>query len=119
MIHGQQIGHTIGYPTANIEVAEEFKLIEKSGVYATFADIDGKSYASMTYIGKRPTMQDNKPQSIETHIFSFTKDIYGEEIKLRFVDFVRDDVRFEDITALKEQLDKDKSNIINILNQTV
>ena len=115
VIHGQQVGHSIGYPTANIDVAEEFQLIEKQGVYATFAEIEGKSYPAMTYIGKRPTLHDNRPQSIETHIINYDKDIYGKEIKLRFVDFVREDIKFDDTESLKNQIDKDKLNIINIL----
>ena len=119
VVHGQNVGHTIGYPTANIDVPEEFQIIEKPGVYATFVEIDGKSYPAMTYIGKRPTMHDNKPQSIETHILGFDKVIYGKEIKLRFVDFVRGDIKFDDTEALKRQIDKDKSNIINILNSKV
>ena len=119
VIHGQQVGHKIGYPTANIEVAEEFQLIEKPGVYATFVDFDGRSYPAMTYIGKRPTLHDNRPQSIESHIINFDKDIYDKEIKLRFVDFVREDIKFDNTEELKNQIDKDKSNIINILNQIV
>lgn len=119
VVHGQQVGQKMGYPTANLEVAEEFQLIEKPGVYATFVDYDGHSYPAMTYIGKRPTMQDNRPQSIESHIINFDKDIYGKEIKLRFVDFVREDIKFDNTESLKQQIDKDKLNIINILNQIV
>ena len=117
VVHGQQVGHEIGYPTANIEVAEEFKLIERQGVYATFVDIEGHSYPSMTYIGKRPTMHDNRPQSIETHIIGFDKDLYDKEIKIRFVDFVRDDKKFDNFEALKRQIMADEQIIINILNK--
>ncbi len=116
VIKGQQVGHKIGFPTANIEVAKEFQLIEKQGVYATFVDVGGKSYPAMTYIGKRPTLHDNRPQSIESNIINFDEDIYGKEIKVRFVDFVRDDIKFDDTEALKNQIEKDKLNIINILN---
>ena len=119
VIHGQQVGHKMGYPTANIDVAEEFQLIEKPGVYATFVDFEGKSYPSMTYIGKRPTMHDNRPQSIETHIINFDKDIYDQEIKIRFVDFVRDDEKFNNFEALKRQISIDEQTIINILNKKV
>ena len=70
----------------------------------------------MTYIGKRPTLHDNRPQSIESNIINFDEDIYGKEIKVRFVDFVRDDIKFDDTEALKNQIEKDKLNIINILN---
>jgi riboflavin kinase/FMN adenylyltransferase len=117
VVHGQQVGHKMGYPTANIEVAEEFQLIEKQGVYATFAEIDGKSYPAMTYIGKRPTMEDNRPQSIETHIISFDGTLYDKEIKIRFVDFVRDDKKFDNFEALKRQIGIDEQIIINILNK--
>ena len=116
VVKGQQVGHKIGFPTANIEVAEEFQLIEKQGVYATFVDFDGKSYPAMTYIGKRPTLHDSRPQSIESNIINFNGDLYGKEIKVRFVDFVRDDKKFDDTEALKNQIEKDKLNIINILN---
>ena len=116
VVKGQQVGHKIGFPTANIEVAEEFQLIEKQGVYATFVDFDGKSYPAMTYIGKRPTLHDSRPQSIESNIINFNGDLYGKEIKVRFVDFVREDKKFDDTEALKNQIEKDKLNIINILN---
>ena len=116
VIRGQQIGHKLGYPTANIDIKDEFKLIERQGVYATIAHVDGESYPSMTYIGKRPTMHDDRPQSIETHIFNFDKDIYDKEIKISFVDFVRDDKKFDNFEALKQQLAADEQTIINILN---
>lgn len=117
VVHGQRIGHDLGYPTANIDVAEEFQLIEKPGVYATFVDTDGRSYPSMTYIGKRPTMHDNRPQSIETHIINFDNNLYDKEIKIRFVEFVRDDKKFDNFEALKHQIDIDEQTIINILNK--
>ena len=119
VVHGQQVGHKMGYPTANIEVAKEFQLIERQGVYATFVDFDGKSYPSMTYIGKRPTMHDNRPQSIETHIIGLEKNLYDKEIKIRFVDFVRDDEKFDNFEALKRQIGIDEQRIINILNKIV
>lgn len=119
VIHGQRVGHKMGYPTANIEVAEEFQLIEKPGVYATFVDFDGHAYPAMTYIGKRPTMHDNRPQSIETHIISFDRDLYDKEIKIRFVDFVRDDKKFDNFEALKQQIGADEQTIINILNKKI
>ena len=73
----------------------------------------------MTYIGKRPTMHDNRPQSIETHIINFDKDIYDQEIKIRFVDFVRDDEKFNNFEALKRQISIDEQTIINILNKKI
>ncbi|MBR6439335.1 MAG: bifunctional riboflavin kinase/FAD synthetase [Bacteroidales bacterium] len=119
VVHGQQVGQKMGYPTANIDVAEEFQLIERQGVYATFAEIDGKSFPAMTYIGKRPTMHDERPQSIETYIIGFDGNLYDKEIKIRFVDFVRDDKKFDNFEALKHQIDIDKQQIINILNKKI
>ena len=119
VVHGQQVGQKMGYPTANIDVAEEFQLIERQGVYATFAEIDGKSFPAMTYIGKRPTMHDERPQSIETYIIGFDGNLYDKEIKIRFVDFVRDDKKFDNFEALKHQINIDKQQIINILNKKI
>ena len=119
VVHGQQVGHKMGYPTANIEVAEEYQIIEKPGVYATFVDFGGRSYPAMTYIGKRPTMHDNRPQSIEAHILNFEKNLYDKEIKIRFVDFVRDDKKFDNFEALKQQIGADEQTIINILNKKI
>ena len=119
VVHGQQVGQKMGYPTANIDVAEEFQLIERQGVYATFAEIDRKSFPAMTYIGKRPTMHDERPQSIETYIIGFDGNLYDKEIKIRFVDFVRDDKKFDNFEALKHQIDIDKQQIINILNKKI
>ena len=119
VVHGQQVGHKMGYPTANIEVAEEYQIIEKPGVYATFVDFGGQSYPAMTYIGKRPTMHDNRPQSIEAHILNFEKNLYDKEIKIRFVDFVRDDKKFDNFEALKQQIGADEQTIINILNKKI
>lgn len=117
VVHGQEVGHKLGYPTANLEVADEFKLIEKPGVYATLAEIDGKPYHAMTYIGSRPTLQDNRPQSIETHVINYEKNLYDKEIKIRFVDFVRNDKKFDNFDALKHQIDIDEQTITNILNK--
>ena len=68
---------------------------------------------------KRPTMHDNRPQSIEAHIISFDRDLYDKEIKIRFVDFVRDDKKFDNFEALKQQIGADEQTIINILNKKI
>ena len=119
VVHGKRIGHEMGYPTANIDVKDEFKLIERQGVYATIAHVGGNDYPSMTYIGKRPTMHDNRPQSIETHIINFDSDVYDKEMKISFVDFVRDDKKFDNFEASKQQIAIDEQTIINILNKKV
>lgn len=117
VVHGMGLGRQMGYPTANLEVALEYRLIEKPGVYATFVDFDGKTMPAMTYIGRRPTVNDNRPATIESHLIGFDGDLYGKQLTLRFVDRVRDEKRFNGLDELKRQINIDEQTIINILNK--
>ena len=114
--HGDSIGRTLGSPTANISIKPEYQLIEKTGVYATIAKVDGKDYPSMTYIGRRPTISNGLPTSTETYIMDFDGDLYGKEILVTFVDRVRDEMTFDNLERLKSQIQEDKTNIIRILS---
>lgn len=114
--HGDSIGRTLGFPTANISIKPEYQLIEKTGVYATIAKVDGKDYPSMTYIGRRPTISNGLPTSTETYIMDFDGDLYGKEILVTFVDRVRDEMTFDNLERLKSQIQEDKTNIIRILS---
>ena len=114
--HGDSIGRTLGFPTANISIKPEYHLIEKTGVYATIAKVDGKDYPSMTYIGRRPTISNGLPTSTETYIMDFDGDLYGKEIRVTFVDRVRDEMTFDNLERLKSQIQEDKANIIRILS---
>ena len=114
--HGDSIGRTLGFPTANISIKPEYQLIEKAGVYATIARVDGKDYPSMTYIGRRPTISNGLPTSTETYIMDFDGDLYGKEIRVTFVDRVRDEMTFDNLERLKSQIQEDKANIIRILS---
>ena len=114
--HGDSIGRTLGFPTANISIKPEYQLIEKAGVYATIARVDGKDYPSMTYIGRRPTISNELPTSIETYIMDFDGDLYGKEIRVTFIDRVRDEMTFDKLERLKSQIQEDKANIIKILS---
>lgn len=114
--HGDSIGRTLGFPTANISIKPEYQLIEKTGVYATIAKVDGKDYPSMTYIGRRPTISNGLPTSTETYIMDFNGDLYGKEIRVTFVDRVRDEMTFDNLERLKSQIQEDKANIIRILS---
>ena len=114
--HGDSIGRTLGFPTANISIKPEYQLIEKTGVYATIAKVDGKDYPSMTYIGRRPTISNGLPTSTETYIMDFDGDLYGKEILVTFVDRVRDEMTFDNLERLKSQIQEDKANIIRILS---
>ena len=115
VVSGNKIGREIGYRTANIEVEREFRLIETSGVYATYVDYEGKEYKSMTYIGKKPTVNNDEVENIEVHLFDFDGDLYDKEIKVRFVKRVRGEQKFESLDALKKQIQIDEKNIREIL----
>ena len=114
VVHGDGIGRTIGYPTANIKVDNEYKLIAANGVYASRVEYKGNIYGGMTNIGFRPTI--NKSSlTIEVNIFDFDIDIYDETITIYFVDRLRNEVKFDNLEALKTQLATDKINAIKIL----
>ena len=115
VVSGKKIGREIGYRTANIDVEKEFRLIETSGVYATYVDYEGKEYKSMTYIGKKPTVNNDEIENIEVHLFDFDGDLYDKEIKVRFVKRVRGEQKFESLDALKKQIQIDEKNIKEIL----
>lgn len=114
VVRGQSIGHNLGFPTANIEVEDEYKLIAAVGVYACRVYYGNKEYKGMSNIGHRPTI-DHGDLTIEVNIFDFNKPIYGEEITITFVQRMRDEHKFENIEALKEQLAKDKIEALRIL----
>lgn len=119
VVRGQSIGHNLGFPTANIEVADEYKLIAAVGVYACRVHCDDNVYKGMSNIGYRPTIEKENPENnvitIEVNIFDFNKVIYGKEITISFVKRMRDEHKFENIEALKEQLNKDKTHALKIL----
>ncbi len=114
VVRGNAIGHELGFPTANIKIPNEFKLIAANGVYACRALIDGKMYKGMSNIGVRPTI-DHGDLTIEINIFDFDQDIYGKAITIFFVDRLRDEKKFENLEALKEQLVRDKKHSLSIL----
>jgi len=114
VIKGNQIGKKIGFPTANIDLENDFKLIPSIGVYAIKVCYKQNIYNAMLNIGIRPTLNINK-LSIEAHIFDFDEDIYGEYLSLFFVDKIRDEQRFNNLDELVEQLKKDKITACKIL----
>ena len=110
VVEGNQIGRTIGFPTANIEIEDKYKLIAAGGVYACEIEYKGKMFSGMGNIGTRPTIGINGLVT-EVHIFDFNEDIYNKEIRIIFVDRIRDEVKFKGLEALKEQLSKDRENV--------
>jgi riboflavin kinase/FMN adenylyltransferase len=106
VVEGNRRGREIGFPTANLETSNE--LVPPNGVYATTLELDGIVHASMTNIGVRPTFGDNTQTTIETHVLGFEGDLYGRQVRLAFVQRLRDERRFDDVDGLKAQIEADK-----------
>lgn len=106
VIDGKKLGRTIGYPTANLEI-DELKLLPKKGAYIVEAYVKDKFYKGMLSIGNNPTVNGEK-LTIEVYILDFDQDIYGEEITLKFRDFLHEQIKFDGIEKLIERLDEDK-----------
>ena len=106
VIHGKKLGRTIGFPTANLEINDK-KVIPKKGVYYTNVDIEGKIFKGITSVGNNPTVN-GKELTIETYILDFNNNIYEKEIKVYFIDRIRDEIKFNNIDELTKQLKKDK-----------
>lgn len=115
VVRGQQIGSEIGFPTANLEIIQEHKLIPPNGIYAVQVIHQKNRYQGMLYIGDRPTLKTFHNRTIEVNIFEFNKDIYGDKLKLELIAFIREDQKFEDLEGLKVQLGKDKEAAITVL----
>jgi riboflavin kinase/FMN adenylyltransferase len=116
VIKGKQLGRTIGYPTANIEVENSYKLIPQDGVYAVWVWYNKARFGGMLNIGNNPTIKD-KGRSIEVNIFDFEKEIYTENLKIEFVNKLRNEEKFDGLDPLKNQLHLDKQNALAILNK--
>lgn len=115
VVDGAKIGRELGYPTANVYVDREYRLIESPGVYATYIEIDKIIYKSMTYIGNKPTLDKDEKESVEVHIFDFNDDIYGKYVKIRFVKKIREEQKFKDLETLKHQIQIDEKEIRELL----
>lgn len=116
VVDGKKLGHKIGFPTANIDPQESYKLVPKDGVYAVKVDVDDKRYLGMLNIGIRPTVNnqlDNR--SIEVHILDFDKDIYYKNITIHFYKRIRNEQFFASLDELKAQLANDKQAVIDLL----
>ena len=107
VIEGKKLGRTIGYPTANIEIPESYKLIPKIGVYAVTTIIGEKRYSGMMNIGFNPTVEGTK-LSVEVNIFDFVKDIYGDILQVEILHRIRDEKKFNSLQDLKNQLAQDE-----------
>jgi riboflavin kinase/FMN adenylyltransferase len=115
VIKGDKIGRTIGFPTANIFVEETYKLIPSDGIYAVTVEMNSETFKGMAYIGQRPTIN-GMTRNIEVNIFDFSQEIYGQDVKMNFLQFLREDVKFTGLEALKEQLHRDKQATLAYFN---
>ena len=114
VIEGLKIGRELGFPTANIEVSESYKLVPGDGIYAVQVTITNKTYKGMLYIGPRPTLNEGG-RTIEVNIFNFEENIYNQTITVDFVKQIRKDSKFLDLNLLKDQLAKDRQEALKLL----
>ena len=113
VISGNHLGRTIGFPTANMAIADPLLLIPCSGVYHTTVTVRGVKYDGMTNVGTRPTVGGSGALTVESHIFGFDEMIYGEQITVGFLERIRDERRFASLDALREQLKADAAQILD------
>ena len=106
VVKGQGRGKKIGFPTANI-LSEGSRIIPRNGVYKTLTTFSNMEYHSITNVGVNPTFKDDKKTIVETNIFDFDNDIYGETLTVKFVEFIRPEMKFNSVNELTEQIKKD------------
>lgn len=114
VVQGKKIGRTIGFPTANIQINENYKLLPKNGVYVVSSKIDNILYFGMMNIGKNPTIGVND-QSIEVHFFNLNEDIYDKNLQILILEHIREEQKFNSLSELQAQLDKDKLFSLNYI----
>lgn len=115
VIHGKKLGKKLTFPTANIKLSANYKLIPKDGVYAIFTIMNGKKIFGMMNIGNNPTI-DGKQSSIEVHFFDFEGNLYGKNLTIYLYKYIREEQKFVSIEALKHQLEKDEITIRNVFS---
>lgn len=116
VIHGKGLGKQLNFPTANIYIEEDYKLIPKQGVYIVKSILNNTTYFGMMNIGINPTINEGNKQSLEVHFFDFNMPIYNDTLKIEFLDRIRDEKKFESIEALKTQLLNDKKTALEYIS---
>jgi riboflavin kinase/FMN adenylyltransferase len=115
VVQGEKLGRMLGFPTANLDLDSHYKLIPAEGIYAVLVTYEGRPHKGMLYIGQRPTVG-GVHQTIEVNIFDFNKTIYGETLSVQFISNIRQDIKFNDLEALKAQLILDREAALLRLN---
>ena len=116
VVSGDMRGRTIGFPTANVELSDKYKLLPGDGVYCTRVRLGTESFFGMTNIGTRPTFGENNQRTFETYIFDFDRDIYGETIFIEFIDFIRDELKFDSVEKLISAIRQDEVKCKEIIS---
>ena len=115
IVEGNKLGRKLGFPTANLQIDDPDKLIPGNGVYAVTATLNAQEYQGMMNIGIRPTLSDGRFM-IEVNLFNFDEDVYGSELRVRVKKFMRPEIKFNGLDALKQQIAKDKLDVLNVLH---
>lgn len=108
VVAGNRLGRTMGFPTANMELYEPLKIVPANGVYAVEAEVLGRRHGGICNIGTRPTVGAGNARTIETNIFGFNDDIYGLDLRINFIERIRDEHRFSSMEDLRHQLENDR-----------
>ena len=116
VVKGNEIGRTIGFPTANLEIEEDYKLIPKNGVYLISTILGKQIFFGMMNIGVKPTLEIEK-ESIEVNLFDWGKDIYGEFIEVFILDYIRDETKFDSLIDLTDQIKIDKKTCLKLIEK--
>lgn len=116
VVKGEQLGRKIGYPTINVRPTDKYKLIPGEGVYLASVDIEDKRHYGMLNIGRKPTVGDF-PRGLEMNIFNYDRDIYGKEVSINFMDWIRPDKKFGGLEELTKAIDGDKQACLQKLSE--
>lgn len=117
VLHGKKLGRTLGFPTMNL-IPPTQKLLPAYGVYVTKANVDGQWFDGITNIGLRPTVDSDKQVSVETHLFAYEGDLYGKQVEVQFLHFLRPERKFADVEALRAAMLEDLKNAKAILEKS-
>ena len=107
VVHGNHLGSKIGIPTVNL-IPPKDKLLPQNGVYITEVEVDNRRYYGVTNVGVKPTIEGVRQIGVETHILDFNQDVYGESVRVTFLERIREEMQFASIDALREQMQRDK-----------
>jgi riboflavin kinase/FMN adenylyltransferase len=116
VVKGNQLGRTIGFPTANVKPEEPFKLLPRNGVYAVRVQVDDRKLKGMLNIGIRPTLESTLAErTIEVNLFDFNEDLYGKRVTVYFYEWLRNELKFNSLQDLKTQLENDRIEVKKLL----